>query len=57
MVDGEKMAGITQILVASGGKVCLVYSEGGKSLPVSSLPPGFLDAWNITPEEVKAAND
>ena len=57
MVDGEKMAGITQILVASGGKVCLVYSEGGKSLPVSSLPPGFLDAWNITPEGLKAAND
>jgi hypothetical protein len=57
IVDGVKMQGITFANPAPGGQVAIVYSDGGRNVPASSLPQGFLDAWKLTPEKFKAAGN
>ena len=56
-VDGKTIQGITLANPAPGGQVAILYSDGGKNVPASSLPQGFLDAWKITPERLKAADN
>jgi hypothetical protein len=57
IVDGVKMQGITFANPAPGGQVAIIYSDGGRNVPASSLPQGFLDAWKLTPEKFKAVGN
>jgi hypothetical protein len=57
IVDGVKMQGITFANPAPDGQVAIVYSDGGRNVPASSLPQGFLDAWKLTPEKLKATGN
>ena len=56
IADGERMNGITQVAAAPGLQVTIIYSNGGKNLPASSLPQAFLTQWGITPDMLAAAN-
>jgi uncharacterized membrane protein YhaH (DUF805 family) len=53
MFDGQKLTDISSVLPSRGSKVLIVYAEGGKTAPVSALPQGFLNIWNITPEKLQ----
>jgi hypothetical protein len=57
MVDGQKISGITSAIPAPGAQVAILYADGGKNVPASSLPQGFLNAWNLSPERLKAADN
>ena len=57
IVAGKKIEGITQVKPVPNGKVELIYSLGVGNFAASSLPQGFLDAWQITPERLKALNN
>jgi hypothetical protein len=57
IVDGKKIEGITLANPAPGAQVAILYSDGGKNVPASSLPQGFLDAWKLTPEKLKAVGN
>ena len=56
IADGERMNGIIQVAAAPGLQVTIIYSNGGKNLPASSLPQAFLTQWGITPDVLAAAN-
>jgi len=55
-VDGKLLNGISHANPASGAKVAILYSEGGRDVPAAELPQGFLDAWQITPAKLKTAD-
>jgi cytoskeletal protein RodZ len=57
IVDGKKIEGITLANPAPNAQVAILYSDGGKNVPASSLPQGFLNAWQLTPEKLKAAGN
>ena len=54
VVEGTKIEGITRADPAPEGQVALLYSDGGKNVSASSLPQGFLDFWNLTPDRFEA---
>ncbi len=55
-LDGQILQGITSVAPVPDGKVAIIYSDGGRDVPVSSLPQGFLDQWRITAEALKRAD-
>jgi hypothetical protein len=55
ILDGKKIEGITSADPAPNGQVAILYSDGVKHVPASSLPQGFLDAWELTPDRFKTA--
>lgn len=57
VVGGEKLSGISMVLAAPHGQVTVVFATGGRNIPVSKLPQGFLDVWRITPQRLKAVDD
>lgn len=56
IADGERLNGITHVAASPGMQVTILYSNGGKNLPASSLPQAFLTQWGITPDVLEAAN-
>ena len=57
IVGGVKLYGITRANPAPGAQVAILYSGGGKDVPAHRLPQGFLDAWNLSPQRLKAAEN
>ncbi|MCE0483606.1 MAG: hypothetical protein LV479_05145 [Methylacidiphilales bacterium] len=57
IVNGEKLDGIMAVNPAPNAIVVILYSAGNKNVPASKLPQGFLDAWKLTPERLKAAGN
>jgi hypothetical protein len=55
-LDGKRLNGITSVVPAPEGQVSILYANGGRNIPVAMLPQGFLDAWGVTPEKLKAAD-
>ena len=56
IVDGQRLTGITSAVAAPQYQVTIASSSGGKNIPASSFPPGFLSLWSITPQALEAAN-
>jgi hypothetical protein len=56
-VDEQRLTGITSVLPASGERVTIICDQGGRNVPASSLPQGFLDDWHITPGALKAMDN
>jgi hypothetical protein len=56
VVDGTKITGIFSVSPAPDAQVAILYSDGGRDVPVNKLPQGFLDSWSITPEKLQTAN-
>jgi uncharacterized membrane protein YhaH (DUF805 family) len=55
-VNGVTISGITAVTAVPGAQVALLNHDGGMNVPAASLPQGFLDAWKITPDMLKAKN-
>jgi len=56
-VDGKILQGILQANAAPNAEVAILYADGGKDIPASKLPQGFLDDWQLTPQRLRAANN
>jgi uncharacterized membrane protein YhaH (DUF805 family) len=51
VINGEKLTGISSVVVTSHNDISLVGSTGMKVFPKSSLPAGFLSGWNIATDK------
>ena len=56
IVNGEKLSGVSSVLAAPNYQVTIMYADGGKNVPASSLPSGFLKAWDVTQFSLEEAN-
>ena len=55
IVKGQKITGIIRANPAPNGQVALLDEDGGMNVPASSLPQGFLNAWDLTPARLNPA--
>jgi hypothetical protein len=56
ILGGERLSGITRVVAAPHDQVTIVFANGTRNIPASSLPSGFLDDWKITQDKLDAAN-
>jgi uncharacterized membrane protein YhaH (DUF805 family) len=57
IINGEKLTDISAVQPAIHAQVTVSYAEGRRTVPAYTLPQGFLAAWNITSERLKAVNE
>ncbi|MDB6024082.1 MAG: hypothetical protein JWM68_305 [Verrucomicrobiales bacterium] len=46
-IDGKELKDIKAVRLSNGGKVLVMYPDGGTSFVVDKLPPEFLASWGI----------
>ena len=54
-VDGASYVQIQDVHVVSGGRIVLLYSSGGVTIPADKLPASFLASWGITDADIAAS--
>ncbi len=54
-VDGHFYSQITDAHVVSGGRVVILFGDGGITETPDKLPQEFLDSWGITKEQLAAS--
>lgn len=54
-VDGTTYTGIQNAHVGNGGRIVILYDDGGVTIDASKLPERFLDSWGITAAQLTQA--
>ncbi len=54
-IDGVSYADIQDVHVVSGGRIVILYDNGGTTVTADKLPQGFLDSWGITARDLAAS--
>jgi S1-C subfamily serine protease len=52
-IDGVSYSGIQDAHLVSGGRVVILYANGGTTVTPDKLPQAFLDSWGIKAGEVE----
>ncbi len=51
-IDGKPYAHIRDVHVVSGGRIVILYPDGGMTVSAEKLSQAFMEAWGITAAEV-----
>ncbi|MGA2750513.1 MAG: serine protease [Verrucomicrobiota bacterium] len=51
-IDGASYSQIQDVHVGDGGRVVILFPGGGTTTTADKLPPGFLDSWGITADQL-----